>query len=108
MNQYVRTSDSVTFSAITETSSRRYKENIYTLDNALEKIINLRGVTYNKKGNTTEEIGIIAEEVAEILPQIVKYNSLNEPDSVSYGRITALLIEAIKELKKEIELLKQK
>ncbi len=94
--------------SLTETSSERYKENIYTLDNALDKVIHLRGVSYNKKGNKIQEIGVIAEEVAEITPEVVKFNPDGTADSVSYGRITALLIEAIKELKQEIEVLKQK
>ncbi len=100
--------NAVTCVSLTETSSERYKENIYTLDNALDKVIRLRGVSYNKKGNKTQEIGVIAEEVAEIIPEVVNLDFDKQPDSVSYGRITALLIEAIKELKSEIEILKQK
>jgi hypothetical protein len=100
--------NAVTCISLTETSSERYKENIYTLDNALDKVLRLRGVSYNRKGNKTKEIGVIAEEIASVVPEVLKYNVDGEPDSVSYGRITALLIEAIKELKQEIEILKQK
>jgi hypothetical protein len=94
--------------SLTETSSKRYKENIYTLDNALDKVIRLRGVTYNRKGSKTQEIGVIAEEISEIIPEVVNFDFNKQPDSVSYGRVTAILIEAIKELKQEIEVLKQK
>ena len=91
------------YGTLTETSSERYKENIYTLDNALDKVTSLRGVSYNKKGNTQQEIGVIAEEVADVLPEVLKYNSDGEPDSVAYGRLSAVFIEAIKELKQEIK-----
>jgi hypothetical protein len=98
----------LTCSSLTESSSKRYKENLIPLEDSLDKIIKLRGVKYNKIGNNFQEIGVIAEEVEKIIPEIVVYNEDNQPDSVSYGRITAVLIEAIKELKAEIDILKQK
>ena len=91
---------------ITESSSIRYKENVEILKYGLDKIVQLRGVTYNKKDTGAKEIGLIAEEVESILPDVILRNQEGEPDSVSYGRITAVLIEAIKELKMEIEELK--
>jgi hypothetical protein len=93
---------------ITESSSIRYKENIETLKYGLDKVVQLRGVTYNKKDTGVKEIGLIAEEVESILPDVILRNQEGEPDSVSYGRITAVLIEAIKELKIEIEELKRR
>jgi hypothetical protein len=66
----------------------------------------MRGVTYLKKENDIKEVGVIAEEIAEIFPELVNYDTEGRPDSVSYGRITGLLIEAIKDLKKEIDILK--
>ena len=66
----------------------------------------MRGVTYDKKDNGVTEIGVIAEEIYEVLPELVLKNEEGEIDSVSYSRITAVLIEAIKDLKKEIEDLK--
>jgi hypothetical protein len=93
---------------ITESSSIRYKENVETLRYGLDKVVQLRGVTYNKKDTGIKEIGLIAEEVESILPDVILRNQEGEPDSVSYGRITAVLIEAIKELKMEIEELKRR
>jgi hypothetical protein len=90
----------------TENSSIRYKENVETLKYGLDKVLQMRGVTYNKKDNGIKEMGVIAEEINEILPEVVLKNDEGEVDSVSYGRITAVLIEAIKDLKKEIEDLK--
>jgi hypothetical protein len=97
----------ITCVSITETSSERYKENIYTLNNALDKVTSLRGVEYNRKGNIDKEIGIIAEEVAMILPEVIKYNNEGQPDSVSYGRLSAIFIEAFKQQQEQIELLKK-
>jgi hypothetical protein len=91
---------------ITENSSIRYKENVETINNGLDKVLQMRGVTYDKKDSGVKEIGVIAEEIYEVLPELVLKNEEGEIDSVSYGRITAVLIEAIKDLKKEIEDLK--
>jgi len=90
----------------TETSSHRYKDNIETVENGLDKVLQMRGVTYIKKDTGIKELGLIAEEINEILPEAVLKNKEGEPDSVSYGRITAVLIEAIKEQQKQIEELK--
>jgi hypothetical protein len=91
---------------LTENSSLRYKKDIVTIENGLDKVLRMRGVTYLKKENNIKEVGVIAEEIGEILPDLVKYNTEGQIDSVSYGRITAVLIEAIKELKQEINDLK--
>jgi hypothetical protein len=91
---------------ITENSSIRYKNDIETVKFGLDKVLQMRGVTYTKKDTGLKELGLIAEEVNEILPEAVLKNNEGEPDSVSYGRITAVLIEAIKEQQKQIEELK--
>jgi hypothetical protein len=112
LNQAVLTSSSPTFvnltatGTITETSSLRYKENVETIKYGLDKVLQMRGVTYNKKDNGVKELGVIAEEIYEVLPEVVLKNEEGDIDSVSYSRITAVLIEAIKDLKKEIEDLK--
>jgi hypothetical protein len=91
---------------LTENSSIRYKDNIETVKYGLDKVLQIRGVTYTKKDTGLKELGLIAEEINEILPEVVLKNEEGEPDSVSYGRITAVLIEAIKEQQKQIEELK--
>jgi len=93
---------------ITESSARRYKENIVSLENSLDKIIKLKGVSYNKIETGIKEIGFIAEEVNETLPELVLKNGEGEIESVAYGRVSVIIVEAIKELKKEIEELKAK
>jgi hypothetical protein len=102
-------SSTVTVSGtLTENSSLRYKENIETIKYGLDKVVQMRGVSYTKKDTGAKEIGLIAEELNEIIPDLVIKNQEGEADSVSYGRITAVLIEAIKELKMEIEELKRR
>jgi hypothetical protein len=91
---------------ITENSSLRYKENVETVKYGLDKVLQMRGVTYDKKDNGVKEIGVIAEEIYEVLPEVVLKNEEGEIDSVSYGRIVGVLIEAIKEQQKQIEELK--
>ena len=104
---FLLSSTAATFSGtITESSSLRYKENVETIKYGLDKVLQMRGVSYNKKDNGVKEIGVIAEEIYEVLPEVVLKNEQGEIDSVSYGKITAVLIEAIKDLKKEIEDLK--
>ena len=91
---------------ITENSSIRYKDNIEPIKYGLDKVLQMRGVTYTRKDNGNVEAGVIAEEINEITPLVVLKNEEGVVDSISYGRINAYLIEAVKELKKEIEELK--
>jgi len=84
-------------------SSRRWKTNIHPLQNALSKVEQLRGVTYDLKDSGKHEIGVIAEEVGKVLPEVVSYEE-NGKDArgVDYSRLTALLIEAVKQQQKQI------
>ncbi len=90
-------------------SDRRAKENIVTVDNALDKVSKLRGVYYNKKegDDKSRKVGVIAQEVKEVLPEVVTYAKDVDKYGVDYGKINGLLIEAIKDLKKEVEELKK-
>ena len=107
MNQNVRTTDSVTFAGITETSALKYKENIFSIEDTLDTVLKLRPVKYNIKGEEKVEIGLIAEEVHELVPELIKYNSKNEIDSIYYTRLAAVLIGAIKEQQIQINKLKE-
>jgi hypothetical protein len=86
-------------------SDARVKENVKTIDNALDKIIKLRGVSYNKIGETKEKIGVIAQEIEKVLPQVVSEDKKGMK-SVAYGNIVGVLIEAMKEQQKQIDELK--
>jgi hypothetical protein len=85
-------------------SSRRWKTNIQPIRNALAKVEKLRGVSYDLKETGKHEIGVIAEEVGAVVPELVSYEA-NGKDarSVDYARLTALLIEAAKERQREIQ-----
>ena len=96
------TSDVIAF------SDKRVKENIITVNNALNKVTKLRGVTYTRKDidDKTTKIGVIAQEVLEVLPEVVKKDDVGMY-SVAYGNMAGVFIEAIKELKAEVDSLKQ-
>jgi Chaperone of endosialidase len=88
-------------------SSRRWKRNIRTISGALGKVLLLRGVLYERTTDGRRQIGVVAEEVAKVAPEIVGYDGRSkEANSVEYGRLAALLIEAIKEQQRQIDQLK--
>lgn len=100
------------------TSDSRYKKNIVTIDNALNKVKQLRGVYYEKvenedlEGNpqvkrTMRQLGLIAQEVNEVVPELVTYNEETDMYGLSYANTVGLLIEAIKEQQNEIDDLKE-
>lgn len=84
-------------------SSKRIKTNVRTIDGALTKVQHLRGVSYDRKDTGKHEIGVIAEEVNNVVPEIVsKSENGKDVKGVDYSRLTALLIEAVKEQQREI------
>ena len=91
-------------------SDRRKKANIITIDNALDKVLNLRGVYYTKLDDETgsRKTGVIAQEINEILPEVVTYAQDVDEYGVSYGNIVGVLIEAIKEQQAQIDDLKKR
>jgi len=85
-------------------SSIRWKRNIQAIDNPLEKIVQLRGVYFNwdPEHGGGHDVGMIAEEVGKVLPEIVQYEEdCIYASGMDYGRLTPLLVEAVKALKKE-------
>ena len=91
-------------------SDARWKTSIRTIEGPLEKVAQLRGVTYEwadpSKG-IGEQIGVIAQEVEQVFPQAVSTDNEGYK-SVAYARLVGPLIEAVKELKKENEMLKKR
>lgn len=96
----------VTATDFNTTSDAKLKENITTIESALDKVVALRGVEFDWKDSKNHTIGFIAQEVEKIVPELVDTNKETHIKSVKYGNITALLVEAIKELKAEITDLK--
>ena len=90
-------------------SDRRVKENIVTIDNALNKVTQLRGVTYTRKDtdDKSTKLGVIAQEVLEVLPEVVAQDK-EGMYSVAYGNMAGVFIEAIKELENRIKELENK
>jgi hypothetical protein len=94
---------------LTQGSTRNIKENIVPISNALSSVMQIQGVTYDKKdGSTKNEPGFIAEDMYSILPSLVSLNKTGDPQGIKYTNLTAYLVEAIKELKAEIDILKNK
>ena len=85
---------------VTAYSDARLKTDVETIDNALEKVTKLRGVSFTKTDTQEKGIGVIAQEIEEILPEVVQDGAYK---SVAYGNIVGVLIEAIKELKAELD-----
>ena len=81
------------------------KDDINTIDNALERVQGMRGVFFNRKDiNGSRQTGVIAQEVEPFLPEVVRETKdENKIKSVAYGNMVGVLIEAIKELNAKIE-----
>ena len=92
-------------------SDRRYKDNLVTIGNATEKVKQLSGYefTWNNKQTVypenTKDIGVVAQEVEKVLPELVTTRESGYK-AVKYDKLTALLIEAVKEQQKQIDELK--
>lgn len=99
-------------------SSIRWKKNIEPIDDALDKVLKMRGVYFDwdEDHGGKHDMGMIAEEVGKIVPEIVSYDENGEyADAMDYGQLTPILIEAVKiqqdqiqTLKEEVEILKNK
>ena len=85
------------------TSDESLKTNIHTVENSLDIVDQLRGVSFDWKDNGKGSYGVIAQELEQVLPELV---AQTDPKSVNYNGIIGILIESVKELKKEIEELK--
>ena len=86
-------------------SDARVKENVETIPNALDKVKAMRGVEYNKIGEEKRSIGVIAQEMLEVMPEVVHKDDAGMY-SVAYGNVVGVLIEAMKEQQKQIDELK--
>ena len=123
MNQYTATNSVVTFAEVRSTgnvtayySDDRLKDRQGNIESALDKVSSLNGFYFkqNEKGNEITpqyadklQVGVSAQEIKSVLPEVVVENAIDgQYDSVHYDKVVPLLIEAIKELKSEIESLK--
>jgi hypothetical protein len=100
-------SGQLTCATLVETSSIAFKENVQPLTNALDVVMQLMGVTYDRKDNKRHESGLIAEEVFKFAPELVSLDDNGKPYGIQYTKLGAYLVESIKTLKNEINELKR-
>lgn len=97
--------------ASTAFSDERLKDNIKPIENPLEAIKKLNGVTYDWKANGKSSVGVIAQNIQEVFPELVKeVQPIGEDEkrlTVNYDGLVGVLIEAVKELRAEVETLKK-
>ena len=85
------------------------KQDIYQIENALDKVKQLRGVHFTRKANNSKEIGVVANEVEKVVPELVDEHEDKKLGSIKimkYANTVGLLIEAVKDLSKQVEELK--
>ena len=95
---------------VTAFSDERLKRDIETIPNALDKVCQMRGVTFERIDDEGHKsMGVIAQEVEKIIPEVVREDKSEEKiKSVAYGNMVGVLIEAIKDLKAEVDELKNR
>ena len=110
-NQATNTNSNVNFASVTATgnitafSDATLKKEVSTINDALGIVGKLRGVTYKWISNEQEDIGVIAQEVEAVVPEVIKETE-DGIKTVDYGRLVSVLINAINELKAEVDTLK--
>ena len=91
---------------VTAFSDRRLKTDISNIENGIEKVMQMQGVYYkrNDQNDAKMKVGVIAQDMETIVPEVVlTANDEMQTKSVDYGKLTAVLIEAVKELTKRVE-----
>ena len=104
LGENLRVAGVVTCQDVDSLSDINFKENVTTVDGALDKVSELRGVSFNWKESGEPSYGVIAQELENVLPELVHGD---DPKRVNYNGIIGVLIEAIKELRAEVEELKK-
>jgi uncharacterized protein YoxC len=92
----------------TISSSRRYKEDIQSMGDASDRLFKLRPVTFryikpDVNGNKPIQYGLIAEEVAEVFPELVVHNKDGQPETVAYHLLPGLLLNELQKEHKQVE-----
>ncbi len=97
------TTGAITF----DTSSARYKDNIRDSVYGLNHVMQMRSTQFEYKDTGRSDVGLIAEELQPIIPELVGVNKDGQADSVSYDRMVSVLVKAIQELKAEFDAYKE-
>ena len=108
-NGSLRAEGDVTARRLTQSSDERLKKNISPIHNALDKVLDLKGVEYQYISDTDNlrEVGLVAQQVEQVVPEVVREGT-DGMKTVNYGALVGVLIEAVKELTQEVETLKAK
>jgi len=85
-----------------DTSSGRYKTNVTPLQYGLATVLQMQPKQFNYITDGRPDVGFIAEDMIAVVPEIVAMNSNNEPDTISYDRLVAVLCKAIQELEARV------
>jgi hypothetical protein len=101
----LQVSGTITCVDVNSTSDINLKENIHQIKNPLDKVIQINGVGFRWKDSKEEAIGVIAQDIEEVIPELVKIS--NGTKTVNYNGLVGVLIEAIKEQQRQIEDLKK-
>ena len=109
-NGDVKVNNAIEAQRVIAVSDKTLKKNIQPLNDSLNTIHKLKGVSYDwiDDNNDDHEIGLIAQDVEEVVPEVVRRLGNSDFKGIEYQKLTALLIEAVKELSNEIDLLKSK
>jgi hypothetical protein len=101
----LQVSGTITCIDVNSTSDVRLKENIHSIKDPLDKIMKINGVGFRWKENKDEAIGVIAQDIEEVIPEVVKNSG--DVKTVNYNGLIGVLIEAVKEQQRQIEELKK-
>ena len=99
----IKSSATISAQDFNTTSDQSLKENVENIVGALDKLSQIRGVSFDWVGREESSMGVIAQDVESVFPEIV---SSTEPKQVNYNGLIGVLIEAVKELKLENDLLR--
>lgn len=102
---FTLTGDLIVTGDVTSQSDERVKENFEQIDSPLAKVEALNGLFYNRIGETERKLGMIAQQVEQVVPEVIQENSEGLL-SIAYANMVALLVEAVKELSAEVKELK--
>ena len=94
----------VTATDFNSTSDINLKENIKIIDDPIDKVLKLNGVSFNWKDTHQSSAGLIAQEVEKVLPEIVRENNGNK--SLNYNGLIGLLVEVVKQQQEQINTLR--
>ena len=94
---------------ITESSTVAIKENVRSLDIVLDKIMSLMPVIYDRiDGTSKDEPGLIAEQVYEVIPELVTLDDQGKPAAIKYSKVSIYVLKMLQDLKREIDSLKER